>query len=279
MPGNMYPTQNAEALRSFVRAQQSLNRYWSTQSDVDLEAATEQFISAERSDPGFALASFYAAVTENEARKHESAIERLKRIADRPVAFRPEAYLHLAYAQAKRYTDEGYREAERALDNAERIARELGRPELLPSINAYRVFVFALICGRSKREDRTSYLTKAVELGTSLLSKLEATQESNAAVMEIHNGLGIAYMRQGQNADQAEERARLWHKAALEFDAVLRLNPNVVRAVQNLGTLRLMEGDVVAGIDTSVAAARYREALDLYRRTVQLKPINSHTTG
>ncbi len=275
----MYPTQSPEALRSFAQAQQSLNRYWGTQADADLEAAARQFEQAEKFDPDFGLASLYLAVTDNEARRHAAAIQRLTVLIQRHVDLQPQAYLQLAYAHAKQYTDEDYREAESALDRAERLAESSGGATLLPSIRAYRVFLFAVIGGRSRRKDRADYLNRAIDLGIRLLRRrklwpLKAWRKTTDAVeMETRNGLGIAYMWQGQQASQDQRRRKdLWDKAERQFDAVLKANPRVVRVVQNLATLRLMQGDAVARIDSETGKERYREALDLYAQTIQSRP-------
>src|SRR5215471_14945491 len=95
--GNL-PTRSAEALRSYVKGQDAFQAYWGSRALADLEEARERFSEAERSDPNFALASFYTAVAENELRQHDSAIARLSALAERKVDFLPETYLQLAYA-------------------------------------------------------------------------------------------------------------------------------------------------------------------------------------
>ena len=95
------PTDSADALRSFVEGRDAFQAYWGTRSFADLEHARESFGRAEGSDPNFALASFYAAVADNELRRHDSAIEKLNSLAKRDVSLLPETHLHLAYTYTK----------------------------------------------------------------------------------------------------------------------------------------------------------------------------------
>jgi tetratricopeptide (TPR) repeat protein len=139
-----------------VKGQDAFQAYWASRALDDLEKARELFTEAERSDPNFALASFYTAVAENELRQHDSAIARLSALAGRGVDFLPETYLHLAYAYTKKYTDEDYTLAEGALEKSEREARTRDRSSFLPVVQGYRVFLYSLIGGRSKRPNRAS---------------------------------------------------------------------------------------------------------------------------
>jgi hypothetical protein len=148
-----FPTSSAEALRSFVEGREHFSTYWGTRAFADLEQARESFGHAERSDPSFALAAFYAAVADNELRRHDSAIDKLNSLTQRDVSIVPDAYLHLAYAYTKKYTEEGWLQAEAALDRAEFEAKSRGSVKLLPTIESYRVFLYSVIGGRSKRPD------------------------------------------------------------------------------------------------------------------------------
>ena len=269
-----FPTGNAEALRSFVRGRECFQAYWGTRAFSDLEDAREHFGRAETSDPAFALASFYAAVADNELRRHDSAIHKLNLLTHRDLTFLPETYLHLAFAHTKKYTDDDWRLAEAALDRADETARSRGLVKLLPMVESYRVFLYSVIGGRSKRSDRERFLDEAIKRGQALLAgqAADAGENHEALLIEVHNALGIAYMRQGQFAKDAAARGPLWTLAEQAYRQALRWNPNVVRVLQNQGTLRMLQGDERSSTDSAAAAALYREALHLYERTLEINP-------
>lgn len=266
-------TRSAEAIRSFVKGRQCFKSYWATQSIVDLGHARKSFDEAELADPAFALASFYVAVADNELRQHDSAIAKLESLAKRG-EFLPETYLQLAYAHTKKYTDEDYIRAEEALSRSESEARARRRENLLPIIESYRVFLYSVIGGRSKSHDRKHYLDEAIRRGQEVLSDRALTRLKSREVVlvEVHNALGIAYMRQGEWEKDPDEQERLWNKADDEYEVALRLNPNVVRVLQNRGTLRMLQGDARGDYDRMAAHSRYREALQLYRRALRINP-------
>jgi hypothetical protein len=268
------PTRSAEALRSFVRGQDSFHAYWGTRAIADLEHARNYFGEAERSDPNFALATFYAAVAENELRQHDSAITRLSALAERGVEFLPETYLHLAYAYTKKYTDEDYIRAEGALDRSEDEARARHRSNLIPVLQSYRVFLYSVIGGRSKTHDRAHYLDEAIKRGEALLADPSVAQleSRDAVLLEVHNALGIAFMRQGEAARDVNDKHRLWNRANIEYECALKINPNVVRVLQNVGTLKKMQADFVRATDWNAAAALDREALGVFKRTLTINP-------
>jgi hypothetical protein len=287
-----FPTENAAALRSFVRGQECFRLYWGTRTFTDLERAQQQFEEAENSDPSFVLASFYAAVADNELRKHDAAIRRLNSIVQRDHSLLPQTYLQLAYAHTKKYTDEDWDQAEAALDRADVEAKSHGLAKLLPTIESYRVFLYSVIGGRSKRRDRERYLNEAINRGQRLLRRARAgslvrrihagwmlrgapagyVENNESLLVEVQNALGIAYMRRGQFARDTEARARLWNLAEQYYGAALQQNPNVIRVLQNQGTLRLLQGDDRLSTDRTTALARYTEARDLYRRTLGINP-------
>lgn len=268
------PTKSAEALRSYVRGQDSFQAYWGSRAIADLEHARDYFSEAERSDPNFALATFYVAVTENELRRHDSAIERLSALTERGVEFLPETYLHLAYAYTKKYTDEDYTRAERALDRSESEARVRHRSSLIPILEGYRVFLYSVIGGRSKTHDRARYLDEAIKRGETLLADptVARLESRDAVLLEVHNALGIAFMRQGEAAVEQADKQRLWSRANAEYERALQINPNVVRVLQNIGTLKKMQADFLRQTDPGVAAALDREALGIIRRTLAINP-------
>lgn len=268
------PTQDAEALRSFVSGRELFQAYWGSRALPDLRDAKHQFEQAEQSDPGFALASFYVAVVYNELREHDSAIAKLQSLAERQVDFLPEAYVHLAYAYTKRYTDQDYNRAEEALDRAAQEARKRRRFAFLAVVESYRVFLYSVIGGRSKRQNREKYLEKAIKRGRRLLLLLTVLRlEGRLGVLiEIHNALGIAYMRQGQQTADRAKRKRLWRRSDEEYEQALQVNPNVVRALQNRGSLRELEGDDALASDPTVARQLYEQARELFLHTLAINP-------
>jgi tetratricopeptide (TPR) repeat protein len=268
------PTRSPEALRNFVKGRDSFQAYWGSGTLGDLEHAKEYFGEAERSDPNFALATFYSAVAENELRQHDSAIAKLEALTERAAGFLPETYLHLAYAYTKKYTDEDYGRAEGALKRSEDEARRGGRSSLLPIVESYRVFLYSVIGGRSKRPDREHYLDEAIKRGEALLTDdaVARLDRREVVLVETHNALGIAFMRRGELSQDPLERTQLWARADHEYDAALMLNPNAVRVLQNRGTLRQMQGDFQLDSDPAVARDFYREALRLFVRTLALNP-------
>ncbi len=268
------PTRNAEALRSFVKGQDSFQAYWASRAIDDLKHARDHFGQAEQSDPNFALATFYAAVADNELREHDSAITRLNSLAQRRVEFLPETYLHLAYAHTKKYTDDDYTKAEGALELSEREARARHQLKIIPVLQSYRVFLYSVIGGRSKRADRGRYLEEAIQQGEALLADpaLTRLESRDVVLLELHNALGIAYMRRGEAMQSLEDKRRFWAHADAEYRNALQINPNVVRVLHNVGTLRKLQADLVRAMDAKAAAALDREALSIFLRSLAVNP-------
>ena len=258
-----------------MKGQDAFQTYWASRALDDLEKARELFTEAERSDPNFALASFYTAVAENELRQHDSAIARLSALAGRGVDFLPETYLHLAYAYTKKYTDEDYTLAEGALEKSEREARTRDRSSFLPVVQGYRVFLYSLIGGRSKRPNRAKYLEDAITQGERLLADpaVAKLDGRDAVLLEVHNALGIAYMRRGEASQPSDEKQRLWRQANSHYESALQINPNAVRVLHNVGTLRMLQADFARVSDVNAAVALEGEALALFRRALA---INDH---
>jgi tetratricopeptide (TPR) repeat protein len=261
------PTQSAEALLSFVEGRELLRNYFGSGRSDDLVRARTSFSDAEQVDPQFALATFYLAMVDNELRDADAAISRLETLIRRRVNFLPEAYLQLAYAHTKKYTDKDFFEAEAALNQAMELARAQGRGDLIPLIEAYRAFLFSVMGGRLQNGARQQYVEKAIELGTRLLEDRSlaalSAYDRDQVRLEIHNALGISYMRKGD-----------WALAHHHYSEALKISPNDTRVLQNIGTLLLTEGDrLLRNGDPVEAAQRYRAAQELYRRSLDL---NSH---
>jgi tetratricopeptide (TPR) repeat protein len=280
MSASNWPTESAEALQSFVEGRDRLRRYLGSQRGDDLELAKSSFADAERNDPAFALATFYLAVVESELRDSDSAIERLENLAKREVDFLPETYLHLAYAHTKKYQDTHYAAAEGALDQAQKQAIVLRRRGMVPIIEAYRTFLFSVMGGRLEQRDRRPYyVDKAIELGSRLLGEQAVARlperDREQVLFEVHNALGISYMRKGQQeAEFSHQQRHAWELAHRHYAEALKLRPNATRVFQNMGTLQGLEGDQLCRKGkVDEARKRYQRALDLYRYSLDL---NSH---
>ena len=268
------PTENPDALMHFVQGRNALHAYFGTGRVEDLEEARGNFAEAEHFDPTFALASFYIALADNELRDADSAISRLEGLTRRRVDFLPQAYLQLAYAHTKKYEDEHYFEAARALDEARKQAEHGKNRGLVLLIEAYRVFLFSVMGGRLHQGDRISYLNRAIELGVRLLRDREIASlpERNQIFFELHNALGIAYMRKGaQEQPFGQEQFDLWNQSRDHYRSALELNPAPARTLQNQGTLLTIEGDQHHCAEKPDEARRcYIEALALYQGSFKL---------
>jgi tetratricopeptide (TPR) repeat protein len=274
MESRSLPTQNPDALRHFVHGRNALQAWFGTGREQDLQTARVEFAEAEGFDPGFALASFYVALADNELRDSDAAIRRLEVLTQRPIDFLPQAYLQLAYAHTKKYQDYDYFEAERLLDEAEKQAKSRKNRGLLFLIQAYRVFLWAVMGGRLNQGERLSYLVKAIRLGEDLARdhRVNNLQEGRQILFEVHNALGIAYMRKGQQEQAfSDAQASSWATARIHYRMALESNPAGARALQNHGTLLLIEGDQFCSNGREMDAERcYTEALGLYRSSFQL---------
>ena len=69
MESRTLPTQNPDALLHFVHGRNALQAWFGTGREQDLQTARVEFAEAEGFDPGFALASFYVALADNELRE------------------------------------------------------------------------------------------------------------------------------------------------------------------------------------------------------------------
>ena len=195
------------------------------------------------------------------------------------VDFLPETYLQLAYAHTKKYQDSNYIAAETALDNARKQAKARHRRDMIPVIDAYTTFLFSVMGGRLQQGDRKPYIGKAIELGSRLLRDRTLNRlpdrDREQVLFEVHNALGISYMRKGQQeAKFSDPQRQAWELAERHYAEALKLRPNATRVLQNIGTLRRAEGDqFFQKGDVEEARKRYRVAQDFYRRSLDL---NAH---
>src|SRR5579864_2146683 len=152
-PSTSVPTDRPEALKNFVEGRDQFNAYLGKGGSGELQEASRLFEEAEHSDPDFDLAWFYHALTRVQLRDSRTAIRELERLVDKGVDFLPEAYLQLAYARTKTYIDEEYYKAEQELERATAEAARASARELEPVIEAYRVFLYAVMGGRLDRSE------------------------------------------------------------------------------------------------------------------------------
>jgi tetratricopeptide (TPR) repeat protein len=268
------PTENPAALMSFVQGRHAFNAYLGSGNAEDLQRARKQFGEASGLDPRFDLAAFYQAVSATELRDR-SSIEILERLSQRPVEFLPETFLQLAYAYTKQYEDDLYLKAEMALDKALDAARSSSRKDLVAIIEAYRVFLFSVMGGRySDRSLRPRYLQAAIERGEKQLRDRATLghPSRDQILFELHNSLGIAYWRQGEQQD--ETRAASWSAANKHFDEALRLRPNSTRVMQNQASLLAAEADRLMKDDEPSARALYDKASAKLKESINLNPID-----
>lgn len=269
IPNNL-STSSPEALRSYVQGRDLFDTFLKSGRGDDLKGANRLFRDAVDSDPTFQLAKFFLAVSFNELREHDAAIERLTELIGARVLL-PEAYLHLAYAKTKKYTDSQYYEAEEALQEAERLAQKRRAADLVLTIQVYRVFLYAVMGGRLVEGDRAEYRRRAIELGEKLRSKPELKESRFPAVRyELLNALGIAYMREGEHTTAfSPEQSTLWEQAQSTFDEALSLHPNAFRTLQNVGTLDRLKGDQKwRGDNREGSAKHYWQAVKAYKASL-----------
>jgi len=274
MGSQALPTQNPDALMHFVQGRNALNTYFGTGRADALETAKGEFVAAENFDPSFALASFYVAVADNELRDADSAINRLEALTRRHIEFLPQAYLQLAYAHTKKYQEHHYFEALRVLDEAGKQAHLRKNDGLIALVEASRVFLLSVMGGRLEQPDHLSYLEKAIELGQRLVRDRTILKlaERQQILFEVHNALGIAFMRKGQFQEPfSKQQSAFWVKAREHYRTALEFNPIGARTLQNQGTLLILEGDQLHKNGKPEEARHcYAQALSTYQISFQL---------
>jgi tetratricopeptide (TPR) repeat protein len=282
---HLVPTDRPEALKSFVEGSEQFRAYLGTGSSDELEKASQLFKEAVNNDPNFDLAIFYHALTRAELRDSDTAIEELRGLIDKGVDFLPKAYLHLAYAHTKRYLDEGYYQAEKALDRATAEAKKNGEKDLKPIIEAYRVFLYSVMGGRLKEADnetKNRYIDEAIRLGKRNLRNRPWRRNPHSMYLvklELHNAIGIAYMRKGEASEAfSKQQEKYWGLARKHFQAALELEMSPVRIRQNIGTLMNIQGRQLqkrnAPGDAEKAEDCYRKAVQEYRLSISINPLD-----
>ena len=277
-------TRNPEALRSFMEGLETFRQYVRTSSGEDLKRAASAFDDALRTDPSFLPARFHKAVVLTHERKHSEAIQLLEELSNLGLPFQAEISHQLAFALAKTYQLPAILRATEELDRAEVAAKRRKRNDLILLVQAARVYIHAILGGQragqpQDLEDRArTFLPMAIREGEELLRDRRLRRLDHAtleaALVEVHNGLGIAYMRMGRNIHLFNmNRQDLWDKAKHHFSICLSYQPSDHAVLQNLGTLRLIQGHALLkqGQDRE-AMEHYRIARDFFSRSVRVNP-------
>ncbi len=222
------------------------------------------------------------AVTDAELRDSDAAIIRLESLTKKAIRFRTEVYVHLAYAHIKKYSDSDFYAAESLLDQAVQSCRQEGQAEFLPLVQSFRIFLYAVMAGRLESGDRAHYCEEAIRLGSAFLAKAKRTRHASefqkTPLFEVHNGLGIAYMRKGEALlPFSDEQQKAWTQSQLHYDLALQVRPNSVRALQNLGRLRMIQADQFRVCnDQSKASDSYEESKKLFLKSLQINPFDQY---
>jgi hypothetical protein len=236
------------ARESFVLGERSLRAYLAGGNVRFLQEAEANFSKLRPEDRQFDNARFYLGVTKTQLRKTQESIAILEDLRNRKdeasklpdAAFAGKIALQLAYAHIKSYTDDGYSAAEQELKKVEEAASETNDQELLLQAKSIRVFLYAVMAGRSSDEGfRFLHARYALALGDEILN---APQSSPTVTFEALNALGITWMRIAQgNWGLTVERADGWVNAQHYYDQALTIIPNSVRVLQNMAEMRLLQ--------------------------------------
>lgn len=275
-----------EAFRNFVEGVREFRRYQETDRGEDLRAAEKAFSLAAETDPGFLLARFHHAVTLAHLRDHDKAIRILEDLASWNVPFQVEVLYHLSYAYFKKYDLQSLRKAESILSEAEQLAQKTEKEFLILLTQAMRILLYAVLGGREAahpedfEERKKKYLSEAATIGEQLLSDRRiaalGSPEKSDVLLEVQNGLGVAYMRLGENADLlGRDREVMWQKAEESFRAVLQIQPTNTSVLQNLGTLRRLQGNFLrrtGQLDT--CHQRYAESRSFYLKSLSINSLD-----
>jgi tetratricopeptide (TPR) repeat protein len=140
----------------------------------------------------------------------------------------------------------------------------------VPVVQSYRVFLYSLVGGRSKRSNRAKYSEDAISQGERLLTDpaVARLEGRDAVLLEVHNALGIAYTRRGQASEDPDQRQRFWDQALSHYESALQINPNVVRVLHNIGTLRMLQAESLGTSNIDASTELDSQALELFRRSL-----------
>jgi hypothetical protein len=233
------------AQQAFLLGERSLRAYLAGGNLRFLRDAETNFSALRPHDKAFTKAQFFLGITKSQLRESAESIEifqNLRSHVDRDMA--NQISLQMAYAQIKKYNEEGYAAAERELNQVQEAASTAKNEELLLQTKAVQVFLYSVLSGRSKNEKaKPEYAVRAIKLGEEILAAVSKSPESTRAHrFEALNALGIAWMRVGQYEWPGfDKRAVSWARAESFYNQALEIIPNSVRVLQNMAALRILE--------------------------------------
>jgi len=282
MGGKDLPTKDTEAFSSFVQGRVLLQSYLDSGLGERLKQACDLFARASKYDSNFDLAILYLGVAQTELRDSSAAILNLEKLVATQ-RYLPEAHLQLAYAHTKRYEGADYVTAQDELKKAAEAAKKSDQTDLLDLIEAYRLFMLAVRGGRGSDppNKRKAYLEEAIASGEKLLQKVSSEDkpldEMTAIEFETNNAIGIAFMWMGEHFPAKPDLTPEWDEAEKYLQAALERRPNSVRTLQNMGTLRMFQGDrLYAQQRSDEASRRYEEGKTFVDRSLKLNNLDQY---
>jgi hypothetical protein len=263
-------------MRSFTHGAHCFRAYLAGGSVRFLEEAKIDFAAALRRDDSFHLARFYLGITQTQLRETDESIPELLKLREFGVDFEGQVSLQIAYANIRRYRDDGYTAAEKELKAVAAEAPEHKQFDACLQARAMEVFLYSVMAGRMEdKSKRSHYAELAVASGEEQLR--EGVRGSNeritrAVLFDIYNGLGIAWMRIGQNGWQGfPDRVASLKKAEAYYQQAQAVRPNAVPLLQNLGQLRDIQSEFAEESERSRNLRR--EAQEFFERSLE---INDH---
>ncbi len=245
MPFSRDPEQR-NSRHNFVLGEQSLRAYLAGGNVRFLEDAEASFDAISRSDQRYDAARFYLGITKTQLRKTNESIPIFEELRGRTPLnassseLADKIALQLAYAHIKTYTDAGYEAAETQLQELEHTASVKGDRALLGQSQAIHVYLYSVMAGRSKQEQRRpEFARKSLDLGQELLRNAPFSPDIK---FEAYNAMGIAWMRIAEAGWEGFAHGdHSWVEAQDNYDEALRIIPNSVRVLQNLAKLRMLQ--------------------------------------
>jgi hypothetical protein len=267
-------TVSPEARKRFTHGERSFRAYLAGGNVQFLEEAKTNFLQAIRRDSKFDLARFYLGIAQTQLRETDESIPALTQLQQTGATFEGQVALQLAYAHIKTYEDQHYALAENLLDKLVEDATSRGQDGLRLQAEALQVFLYSVMAGHLTDEARRPhYAQLALQLGDKLVTESYDEDEAvlKATLFDTYNGLGIVWMRIGQERwlgfDNPETS---WAYSQQYYLNALALRPNAVPVLQNIGSLQLLRSELAQQNGQPELAASLRsEAKTLYLRSLE----------
>lgn len=285
--------QDRSTHRSFLLGERSLRAYLAGGNVRFLEDAEANLSVIGPRAKQYRDARFYLGITKAQLRKSDESIKILKELQESVLSergktseidFADRVALQLAYAHIKKYTDDGFDEAEKILNDIVSTASSKDSAQLVLQAKALQAFLYSVMAGYSKLElQKPDFVRKARDIAEEVLKD---PRSSPAVRFEALNALGITWMRFAENAEEkianvgaGGEAARQapivktgwagigdsasgWAKAEDYFEQALAIVPNSVRVLQNRATLRLLQVKQGVERDRSVLLAEAKQLVN-----------------